>query len=231
MIADIGTGTGCFLSELSREYPSATLRGFDVCSALYPTPEKLPQNVELGVMDIKVMPPCEEHARYDVVNARLLTAAMNPQDWTKAVSNIVMLLKPGGAIQWGEGNFAHVSHLRGEVTSTISAARSMGILFRDALNEKFSYGWNTLPQIMLDLGLMQVEEDIVSSDRLAETREAMTVNGMVAIFDWARSMSRRGSPASLSMEDLSVLEKQAYEDIKSGCYVRFNMHVVFGFKP
>ncbi len=230
VIADIGTGTGLFLSKLAKEYPGATLRGFDISNELFPAPESLPRNVELALMDVKQPPPSEERDRYDVVHARLLVAAMNPEDWGTAVRNLVKLLKPGGALQWEECNFAHVRHLRGKADSTTSAARSMGIVFREALKEKFAYGWSTLPQIMSDSGLVRVDEDIVSSDRIVETREALTANGMAAVFDWARLMSKRGMPGSRSMEELRELEERAFNDIKSGCYVRSDVHIVLGFK-
>lgn len=84
---------------------------------------------------------------------------------------------------------------------------------------------------MKDAGFEDVEEDIVSSDRDVETREALTLNGMVAVFQWARLISERGIPGSHSMDELADLERQAFVDIRSGCYCRFDVHVAFGFKP
>lgn len=212
-------------------YPQATLRGFDISQELFPVPESLPSNVELGIMDVKQPPPPEEHNRYDVVHVRLLTAAMNPPDWDVVVRNLNRLLKPGGALQWEECNFAHGRHLRGPIDSSVSAARFMGSLFREGLKEQLSYGWNTLPQIMGNAGLVRVDEDIVSSDRVIETREALTTNGMVAVFNWAKLMSQRGRHGCCTMDELKKLEDQAFKDIKSGCYVRFDVYIALGFKP
>lgn len=181
-------------------------------------------------MDVKAPPPLAERHRYDVVHVRLLTAAMTPLDWEIVVSNLLQLLKPGGALQWEECNFAGGRHLRGEANSTVSAARFMGSLFREQLKDRLSHGWNTLPRIMRTAGLVQVDEDIVSSDRLVETRGALTANGMLAVFDWAKLMSRRGASGSCSMDDLKSLEVQAEQDIRSGCYVRFDIHIVLGFR-
>lgn len=211
-------------------YPEGTLRGFDISQELFPARESLPPNVELGFMDVKQPPPPEEHHRYDVVHVRLLTAAMNQTDWDVAVRNLIWLLKPGGALQWEECNFANGRHLRGRTGSSVSAAHFMGQLFRDALKEKLSFGWSTLPQIMRSAGLVRVDEDIVSSDRVVETREALTANGMDAVFGWAKLMSQRGIPGSCSMDELKKLEDQAYKDIQSGCYVRFDVHIALGFK-
>lgn len=230
-IADIGTGTGIFLSELAELYPKATLRGFDVSQRLFPTPERLPANVELTFMDIKKPPPPTEHHRYDVVHLRLLTATMDAHDWEVVLGNAIMLLKPGGVLQWEECNFADARHLRGDTDSSVSAARRMGSLFRKGLEEKISYGWSTLPQIMRKAGLLDVDEDIVSSDRDVETRKALTANGMLAMFAWAKRMSSSGAPESLPVHELDALEVQAERDIASGCYVRFDIHINVGFKP
>ena len=230
VIADVGTGTGLFLSQLASMYPNATLRGFDISRELYPSRESMPPNVSLDMMDVKSPPPLEEQNQYDVVHVRLLTAAMSPTDWSAVASNLKLLLRPGGALQWEECNFAQGRHLRGKTDSTISAARFVGSLFRETLREKLSYGWSTLPSIFKDLGLGNVEEDIVSSDRAADTREALTANGMVAVFDWAKLTSARGMLGSLSIDELEKLEEQAYQDIKSGCYVRFDIHVILGFE-
>ena len=230
-IADIGTGTGHFLSRVAEIYPAATLRGFDISQELYPAPDTLPSNVQLGVMDVKQPPPLEEHNRYDLVHVRLLVAAMNPSDWEIAVRNLTLLLKPGGALQWAECDYTQTLYRRGKVDSSVSAARFMAKRFREALLDRFSHGWSTLPQIMESEGYLCVEDDIVRSDRIPETREALTANGMVAIFHWARIMSRRDAPGSSSMDELDRLEIQFERDIKSGCYVQYDIHIALGFKP
>ncbi|KAL8728065.1 MAG: hypothetical protein Q9166_005665, partial [cf. Caloplaca sp. 2 TL-2023] len=229
-IADIGTGTGVFLTRLAELYPTATLRGFDITSRRFPAPEALPSNVELKIMDIKTPPPPTEQNRYDVVHVRLLTAAMaKSTDWDIAVGNILPLLKPGGALQWEEGNFAQGRHLRGNEQSSVSAARYMGTIFRESLLDTFSYGWSTLPHIMRAVGFLGVDEDIVSSDRIVETRKALTQNGMRAILAWAKKMDH--DTLGFPVEKLREFETQAERDIESGCYVRFDIHIVMGFRP
>lgn len=218
------------MSQLAELYPMATLRGFDISQNMFPAPDELPTNVELSVMDIKKLPPAVEHNRYDVVHIRLLTAVMNVDDWALALDNVLSLLKPGGALQWEECNFADVRHLRGHANSSVTAARFMGSLFRESLKDKFSYGWSTLPQLMKNAGLMHVDEDIVSSDRIVETRQALTTNGMRAIFAWAKYMSNYEAPGSLAMHEIEELEAHAEKDIRSGCYVRYDIHITIGFR-
>lgn len=231
IIADVGTGTGAFLLQLAKVYPKATLRGFDISQELFPSPESLPVNVKFGIMNIKESPPPEEHNRYDLVHVRLITAAMNPGDWDPAIRNLTHLLKPGGALQWEEGNLSNMQYRRETMNLSISAARFMASYFREALMEKISSGWSTLPQIMGSLGFLSVDEDIVSSDRIVETRQAFTANVTGALFHWARLMSERGAPASLQTDELNRLEAQADREIRSGCYLRYDVHIALGFKP
>ncbi|KAI1288785.1 S-adenosyl-L-methionine-dependent methyltransferase [Xylaria venustula] len=171
-IADIGTGTGRFLLILHTLYPDATLDGSDISSALYPPQDGLPSNVTLTVLNAKEHPPEHLHGQYHMVH-------------------------PGGYLQWEECDFAGCKYIREKVDSTVEAARFIGYAFRDALMERFEHGWSTLPQIMRDAGLTSVLSDIVSSDRLPETREKLTTTGMQAIFSWARLMTERGAKGAL----------------------------------
>ncbi|KAJ8132750.1 hypothetical protein O1611_g874 [Lasiodiplodia mahajangana] len=206
-IADIGTGTGRFLLRLHPSYPSAVLDGSDISAALYPPQDTLPSNVSLTVLDAKQPLPEDLHGQYDLVHVRLLVAAMLPDDWDKVVRNLVLLLKPGGYLQWEECSFIGCKYIRGRADSTVEEARFIGYAFQDALRERFEHG-------------------------LPETREKLTVTGMQAIFSWARLMTERGVKGSLSREELDTLEKKVYdEDIKSGCCVRYDIYVAYGQKP
>lgn len=109
-------------------------------------------------------------------------------------------------------------------------ARRMGRAFRDELRERFEHGWNTLGDDMHTAGLGCVVGDFVSSDRLPETREYMTANGMEAIFNWARLMAACGAPGLLQVAagDLQQAGQDTYAEINSGCYVRFDIYVAWG---
>ncbi len=231
VIADIGTGTGIFLSHLAKVYSKATLRGFDISPDLFPAPESLPFNVELGIMNIKEPPPSEEHNRYDVVHVRLLTVAMNPTDWDLAVRNVTRLLKPGGALQWVEGKFSDMQYLRGTMDLSVSATRLMISHFQKTLMERISSGWNMLPQIMRSAGFLAVDEDVVSSDRVVETRQALTANVTGAAILYARLRVKLGAADALHEDELKRLEDQVSKDINSGSYARFDLHIAVGFTP
>ena len=80
-------------------------------------------------------------------------------------------------------------------------------------------------------GLVGVIRDMVSSDRLADTK------GWLPLTDWLEYllgkmlMSERGASGSMQMDELSKHEHQADTDVTSGYYVRYDVYVPLGFKP
>jgi SAM-dependent methyltransferase len=226
-IADIATGTGIYLTQLGESWPEATLDGYDLSAVQYPEATSLPGNVELKFLDVKKPVPQELEGTYDLVHVRLLSAAMLAPDWNPVVKNLAKLLKPGGALQWEECNFLAATQVRSLVGSTYSAIQKIEELLLDAFRVHFVTGWNTLPREMTDSGLVNVQHDVVSSDREPETRADITKNSMVACFGWARSGK---DPVPLSPADIDELEHQAYKDIESGGYVRYDIHTTVGFR-
>jgi hypothetical protein len=160
-----------------------------------------------------------------------MAAGLEPEEWKSAVQNLAQLLKPGGAMQWEECNFGGTEYYRGQPESTVKAARFIGRRFQDGLRSRFLHGWSTLPQDMTAAGLVDVEDDVVSSDRLPETRKEVTTNGLEVMFAWARLMAANKVPGFLSLERLEELEREVDIDIQSGCYLRYDIHAVRGFLP
>ncbi|KAJ5716805.1 hypothetical protein N7488_002451, partial [Penicillium malachiteum] len=118
---------------------------------------------------------------------------LHASEWIPVLVNLAKLLKPGGALQWKECNFASVIHLRGaSSTCTINGARKLGTMFRSGLWEHFQHGWNRLEQGMVEAGLQNVGSEFVSSDRIPETRGALTKNGMRVILRWANAKLKLG---------------------------------------
>ncbi|KAI9151286.1 N-methyltransferase gliN [Paramyrothecium foliicola] len=230
-VADVATGTGIFLEDFQAQAPRATLHGYDISPALFRNPGK--PGIELSVLDAKTPVPKHLRGAYDLVHVRMLGAAMLPEEWAFTVKNVSQLLKPGGWLQWEECDFSNVRHVRGaEYTdSRVETARRMGRAFREALRVRFQSGWNTLPDDMRAAGLIDIETDCVSSDRLPETRERLTANGMQAIFSWARLMAEKGLLGTKTAQQLDQDEIEAFEDIRRGCYVLFEIYVACGRMP
>ncbi|KAI0131210.1 hypothetical protein F4814DRAFT_445352 [Daldinia grandis] len=230
-IADIATVTGRFLLRVRELYPNATLEGLDISPALFPPKSRLSSNVALTLLDIKQPVPEELHSKFDVVHVRMIVAGMLPNDWASAVDNLTRMLKPGGFLQWEECDFISLKHLRGGIDSQVEALRFMGRAFSNALRDNFSHGWNTLSGHMQAAGLNPVIKDIVSSDRVPETRGKSTFNGIQPQFKWARLMTERGAPNAMTPQEIDRLEEKALEEIVSGSYVRYDIYVICGRKP
>lgn len=226
-IADLATGTGLFLRTLSDSYPGARLDGYDISPAMF-----LPnENVKLSVANAKEPLPLELHGCYDVVHIRYIVAGMEPDDWEPVLRNVLKLLKPGGAIQWVEPNFSQSQYLRGEPGSVAATLNRLSLMFRcEPFHSRFSHGWSTLPSIMEKCGL-RVETDLVSSDRVVETRTALTKNALVAMLGFARMNAAKKAPGASSMAEIEDSEVAANREIDLGCYVRYDVHTAVGFKP
>ncbi|KAI0509032.1 S-adenosyl-L-methionine-dependent methyltransferase [Xylaria bambusicola] len=230
-IADIGTGTARFIICLHPQFPEAVFEGFDISPALFPPRDALPSSVTLSVLDLK-QPFLEDmHGQYDLVHLRLLVSAMRPEDWAPAVRNIFLLLRPGGYIQWEECEFLNAEWRKTTPDARFETAKSMTDAFSDALHQQFQHGWNTLPKQMREAGFTSVVTDVVSSDRLPETRSDMTASILSLVFTWARMMTDRGTSGPLFGDHLGDLEKAVHQEIKSGGYFKFNIHVACGQKP
>ncbi|KAF9883356.1 hypothetical protein FE257_003572 [Aspergillus nanangensis] len=102
-VADIGTGTGIWLTDVSqvldKTNTSCYYHGFDISADQFP---KSPGNIEFSVQDITLPFPKEHWNRYDMVHVRLLVVALEESDYKTAISNISSILKPGGFVQWEE---------------------------------------------------------------------------------------------------------------------------------
>ncbi|PLB50873.1 hypothetical protein P170DRAFT_463942 [Aspergillus steynii IBT 23096] len=242
-IADLATGTACFLKRVAQsEEPrlqGAILHGSDLSTALFPPSDSLPSSIRLSLLDVRAPVPTALHGMYDFVHVRQIAAGLTPADWVPVITNVAKLLKPGGAMQWEECDFSNVVHLRGGEggATSVDAARTLGRMFRTGLIDYFKHGWDLLEEAMKGAGLVQVGSEMVSSDRVPGTRKALTRNGMQVILDWARVRAGLGQLRAeddgrlLTVDEVERLGKQAYKDIESGCYVRFDIHVAWGFRP
>ncbi|KAE8151184.1 hypothetical protein BDV25DRAFT_153041 [Aspergillus avenaceus] len=108
-VADIATGTGIWLFTLPAALPTTNtlyLHGFDISSAQFPNQTDLKSTHEfhLSIQDIRTRFPPEHRNRYDIIHLRLLAGALKQEDYPRAMQNIYELLKPGGYLQWDDGD-------------------------------------------------------------------------------------------------------------------------------
>ncbi|KAK0506831.1 hypothetical protein JMJ35_010744 [Cladonia borealis] len=102
-IADVGTGTGIWQGELTRELPSSTqFDGYDISDLQYPSVSWYGPNTTLSKLDI-FKPLLEElKEKYDVVHLRFFMTVASDDNVDVVIENLKGMLKPGGYLQWVE---------------------------------------------------------------------------------------------------------------------------------
>ena len=174
-IADVGTGTGAWLIDIAKTLPSTCqLRGFDISSSAFPTRQKLPANVSFTTHDMSLPFPAAELGSYDLVAARFVSSAAARAEWQHLVKNLMTLLKPGGWIQWIDScNFALYKSVAGTSSKACQAIYDglqplrakedlvLGLMMRESGNLRRE-------DALEEIGLVEVHEDVFSTDRLQD---------------------------------------------------------------
>ncbi|PVH80613.1 hypothetical protein DL98DRAFT_188097 [Cadophora sp. DSE1049] len=92
-IADVGTGTGIWLFDLSDELPpSCVLDGFDISDEQFSPSAWLPNNVSLQVWNALEDPALEFCGQYDIVHVRLFMSIIQDNDPRSLINNCRQLL-------------------------------------------------------------------------------------------------------------------------------------------
>jgi len=99
-VLDAATGTGIWLTDLANQIPAdVELYGIDLATQFFP--EDHPKNMHFVQGSITALPK-DFTAKFDVINQRLLRAALQAPEWLTVVSEIYRALKPGGYVQFYE---------------------------------------------------------------------------------------------------------------------------------
>lgn len=231
-IADLGTGTGIWLKEMAEQSPSTyRFDGFDISDAQFLPKESLPSNVTLALGDFKKPIPEELRGQYDLITIRLIIIAMGKGVWETTLRNVLALLKPGGAIQWIEGDFMTSRGLRGASPSSTGghyltkAQRQMN----DILVGRFNYNFPDFVQLFEGAGLTGIHEEVQSTDRLPEQRPDFTEIAIGAVLGALKNLARVKAEGYWSEEEVEENRRKALEDRASGAYMRWDIHVCFGY--
>ncbi|KAF2205094.1 hypothetical protein GQ43DRAFT_408126 [Delitschia confertaspora ATCC 74209] len=243
-IADIGTGTGIWLNEVSKvSPPTYTFTGFDNSSAQFLSPEELSPNVKLQIGDFMKPFPEELHGTFDLVNIRLIVVTMTGGRgvWERTLKNVLTLLKPGGFIQWIEGNFFGSRGYRksGGLTPYSSSLTQGQLQMNNTFIRRFD--WNfpaSWTQLYTSAGLTHVFEDLVSTDRVPEQRREITELGIGAVFGalsnlaaTAKAKEMEGKDGTWPEEEVQRVRGLAVQEMEAGVYYRWDIHVTVGRKP
>ncbi|KAJ4373933.1 hypothetical protein N0V83_002672 [Neocucurbitaria cava] len=233
-IADVATGTGIWLRDLSAASPESghTFTGFDISNDQFLSSDSLPSNVKLTYLDFKKPIPEDLHGKFDLVNIRLIIISMGPVEvWKETLTNILTLLKPGGAITWTEGNFLVARGFRGaDDASTPGHALTAGQnQLNSTLIKRFGYSFPDFKTLFEDVGLQGVQTDVISTDRLVEMRREFTEIGVGAVFGGLKNLAKVKEEGGWGEEEVESRRVEAVADLESGAYLRWDIHVAVGF--
>lgn len=235
-IADVATGTGIWLSDLSAASPqSHTFTGFDISNDQFLAPSSLPSNVKLTYLDFKKPIPEDVRGKFDLVNIRLIIISMGPEKvWKETLTNLLTLLKPGGAITWTEGNFLVARGFRGSGANDSSSTPGHALTagqnqLNSTLIRRFGYSFPDFKALFEDAGLKDVQTDVISTDRLVEMRREFTEIGVGAVFGGLKNLARVEEEGGWGEEEVESRRVEAVADLESGAYLRWDIHVAVGF--
>jgi hypothetical protein len=190
--------------------------------------------------------PPSELATYDLVAVRFVSSATTRSDWRRAVTNLVTLLKPGrGWLQWIDScNFAVYNSVPGtrrdacrEIYEGVQAAFVPSRLFTDGAEEGGDGGGGEgevviglmmrergdvrREEVFKGAGLVDVHEDVFSTDRLLEAglgfREKGTRNVITCFLGCLEALvGVEGS--GWTRERIERLREEAMREIDLGVY-------------
>lgn len=173
-VAEVATGTGVWLKDLASSSPSNwTFTGLDMSAAQFPQAKDIPKNTTFEVLNILEPVPAKHRGQYDILHMRLLVCGLTGDDWTTAASNALQLLRPGGWLQWHEGDFADLEALQNVPGARTTATQR---LLTDAVHGHRAYGKlrkgdvANLIGTVKHAGFEDCEDDRCSSDRVPSMR-------------------------------------------------------------
>ena len=235
-VADICTGTGIWLSDVAKTLPSTcSFVGYDISFSTFPSESTLPKNVTFKTQDMLLPFPEEELGSYDLVAVRFVSVATTRTEWGRAIENLTTLLKPGGWLQWIDScNYNLYNSIAGtsraanqELYDSLAPFRMkedlvIGVMIREP-------GRLFREKVLMEKRLVDVHEDVFSTDRLPGMREMGTRNMIMCFKQYLEDLVKiQGS--GWTLERVDKLCKDALEEVDAGVYHTLDQVCVIGRK-
>ncbi|KAI9646005.1 hypothetical protein NHQ30_005443 [Ciborinia camelliae] len=187
VIADVATGTGAWLLDVARDFPKATLDGFDNDVRQAPHQSWLPENVSMRHWDIFTDLPDDMVGKYDYVHVRLLVLVLDSNSQSSVIQKLLRMLKPGGYLQWDELDCVNM-HVR-KVDPEIQAPALEQIREMSWANGR--HDWTVkLPDFLQEAGFRDAKIQFFGDDdRLAR---AFNEQHLLTMDEFASSLVRMG---------------------------------------
>jgi hypothetical protein len=154
-----------------------------------------------------------------------------PEDWKSVAEHAWALLKPGGALQWIEGDLLQLcTALRSEPetkTSALDKASAIGIA--PLVQAKWFVA--NLRSVLEEVGFRDVKQMVSSSDRVVEDRKQMALLCVGAFYAALTYQARKGGQGAVTDEEAEKLREEMAEEVENGAYTRADMHQFVAWKP
>ena len=98
-IADIGTGTGQWLIDVSNELPFAILDGFDISDEQFPHRDLLPGQISFTQLDILRPIPPNLEAKYDIVHVQFFIFVVSKDTIAAVLKELLKMLSMASVAQ------------------------------------------------------------------------------------------------------------------------------------
>ncbi|EME81684.1 uncharacterized protein MYCFIDRAFT_215447 [Pseudocercospora fijiensis CIRAD86] len=234
-IADVATGTGIWMRDLSAKAPETwSFTGLDLSNAQFPPPD---QQSHCNFEILNILEPIPEKflQAFDVVHIRYLIAALKSHEWQIVAQNLLRLLKPGGHVQWLESRFGHFEYLQsapGNSTCHLKKLFQMMLDFEASegklLANCISPG---LKNTVQESGFIDVQEDVFASDRVAENRKETNLVSVQAVYQIIQRFLRQRGMGEEEQAAVDEIYEKAVQEIHDGAYTWWTMHCVTARKP
>jgi hypothetical protein len=194
--------------------------------------------------------PASELGTYDLVAVRFVSSATTRADWSRAVANLATLLKPGaGWLQWVDScNFALYNAVPGTARAACRA------IYDGAVQAAFAHhggrndehedddesviglmmrekGTVRREEVFRETGLVDVHEDVFSTDRLQEPelqlREKGTRN-VIACFVGCLEALVGVDGSGWTKKRIEMVKEEAMREIDQGVYHTLDQICIVG---
>lgn len=223
-IADVASGTGIWLIDVSRELPEAQLDGLDYNLRQASHPAWLPSNVKMKHWNLFDDVPDDLLGKYDYVHTRLLVLVVESKNPRPILRNLRKLLKPGGYLQWDELDTVNMSVKKVDPNLATPALDQL----RDWSWADGRHDWTVrLPEFCAEEGFPDAQADFVGDP--PELARVFNEQHLLTAEEFAEGLAKLGKP-EVASKYFRIVE-EAYEESISGAALCVPRVVCVARKP
>ena len=193
VIADVASGSGMWLIDVSRQLPEAQLDGFDLVLRQVPHQKWLPPNVNVRYWNILEDLPDDLVGKYDYVHTRLLVLIVEQKNPRSIIRNLRKMLKPGGYLQWDELDCVNVCVKKVDPNLQAPALDQL----REWSWAEGRHDWTIqLPQFFTEEGFHDAKIDYFGDS--PELIRAFNEQHLLTVEEFAEGLVKLGKPEAAS---------------------------------